>query len=51
MATDPLPYARQRAGTQPPPLYPDYASTVKRAPKRPPIRWIARTARRCAAVP
>src|SRR5205085_108704 len=39
MATDPPPYARPRAGTQPPPLYPDYASTVKRAPKRPPIRF------------
>ena len=33
MATDPLPYARPRAGTQPPTLYPDYASTQKRAPK------------------
>src|SRR5205085_4078815 len=39
MATDPPPFARPRPGTQPPPLYPDYASTVKRAPKRPPIRF------------
>src|SRR5437868_13588013 len=39
MATDPLPYARPRAGTQPPALYPDYASTQKRAPKRAPIRF------------
>ena len=38
MATDPLPYARPRAGTEPPTLYPDYASTQKRAPKRPPKR-------------
>src|SRR5690349_2920055 len=38
MASDPLPYARPRPGTQPPVLYPDYASTQKRAPKRAPIR-------------
>ena len=38
MASDPLPYARPRPGTQPPALYPDYASTQKRAPKRPPLR-------------
>ncbi|MBV9967266.1 MAG: protocatechuate 3,4-dioxygenase subunit beta, partial [Alphaproteobacteria bacterium] len=39
MASDPLPYQRPRAGTQPPALYPDYASTQKRAPKRKPIRF------------
>ena len=39
MASDPLPYTRPRPGTQPPVLYPDYASTQKRAPKRPPIRF------------
>src|SRR5205085_11683881 len=39
MASDPLPYQRPRPGTQPPTLYPDYASTVKRAPKRAPIRF------------
>src|SRR5437868_3708663 len=38
MASDPLPYVRPRPGTQPPVLYPDYASTQKRAPKRAPIR-------------
>src|SRR5436190_23771159 len=38
MASDPLPYARPRPGTQPLVLYPDYASTQKRAPKRPPLR-------------
>src|SRR2546430_10287650 len=38
MASDPLPYARPRPGTQPPVLYPDYASTQKRAPKRAPLR-------------
>src|SRR5712671_5098641 len=38
MASEPLPYARPRPGTQPPVLYPDYASTQKRAPKRPPLR-------------
>ncbi|HEX3863769.1 MAG TPA: protocatechuate 3,4-dioxygenase subunit beta [Stellaceae bacterium] len=30
----PVPFARHRPGTQPDYLYPDYASTVKRAPKR-----------------
>src|ERR1700716_735792 len=39
MATAPPPFARPRPGTQPPPLYPDYGSTAKRAPKRPPIRF------------
>lgn len=39
MTTDPAPFARPRSGTQPPALYPDYASTVKRAPNRPPIRF------------
>src|SRR6266853_360730 len=39
MANSALPFARPRAGTQPPYLYPDYASTVKRAPRRPPIRY------------
>src|SRR5437762_950133 len=34
----PAPFARPRPDTQPPYLYPDYASTVKRSPKRPPIR-------------
>jgi protocatechuate 3,4-dioxygenase beta subunit len=34
MTTDPQSFARPRPGTQPPYLYPDYASTVKRAPKR-----------------
>src|SRR5260370_40669248 len=38
MTTSPPPFARPRPGTQPPYLYPDYASTVKRAPKRAPIR-------------
>src|SRR5207248_1435099 len=37
MASEPLPYARPRPGTQPPVLYPDYASTQKRAPKRAPL--------------
>ena len=32
------PFARARQGGQPPYLHPDYASTVKRAPKHPPIR-------------
>jgi len=32
-------FAHSREGTQPPYLYPDYASTVKRAPKRVPIRF------------
>ncbi len=39
MPTSPPPFARPRPGTQPPYLYPDYASTVKRAPKRAPIRF------------
>ncbi len=39
MTTSPPPFARPRPGTQPPYLYPDYASTVKRAPKRAPIRF------------
>src|SRR6266446_2373819 len=38
MANSAPPFARPRAGTQPPTLYPEYASTQKRAPKRPPIR-------------
>ncbi|HEX3536698.1 MAG TPA: protocatechuate 3,4-dioxygenase subunit beta [Stellaceae bacterium] len=32
-------FAHPREGTQPPYLYPDYASTVKRAPKRTPLRF------------
>ena len=36
---EPPAYARYREGTQPPYLYPDYASTVKRAPTRPLIRF------------
>ncbi|HEY1299043.1 MAG TPA: protocatechuate 3,4-dioxygenase subunit beta [Stellaceae bacterium] len=32
------PFAPVREGEQPPYLHPDYASTMKRAPKRPPIR-------------
>ena len=32
-------FAHPREGTQPPYLYPDYASTVKRAPKRAPLRF------------
>ena len=39
MTTDPQPFARPRPGTQPPYLYPDYQSTVKRAPKRALIRF------------
>ena len=36
--TDPIrPFARPQ-GAQPPYLHPDYGSTVKRAPKHPPIR-------------
>lgn len=31
-------FARPRAGAQPPYLYPDYGSTVKRSPKRPLVR-------------
>ena len=38
MPTEFLPFARPRDGTQPPYLYPDYASTVKRSPNRAPIR-------------
>jgi protocatechuate 3,4-dioxygenase, beta subunit len=38
MTSEPPPFARPRPGTQPPYLYPDYASTVKRAPARLPIR-------------
>lgn len=34
-------FAHPREGTQPPYLYPDYASTVKRAPKRTPLRFEA----------
>lgn len=34
-----LEFARLREGEQPPTLYPDYASTVKRAPSRAPIRF------------
>ena len=34
-----LEFARAREGTQPPTLYPDYASTVKRSPNRAPIRF------------
>jgi len=33
-----LDFSRPRSGTQPPSLYPDYASTVKRAPRRAPVR-------------
>jgi protocatechuate 3,4-dioxygenase, beta subunit len=36
---EPPAYSRHRAGTQPPYLYPDYASTVKRSPTRPLIRF------------
>jgi protocatechuate 3,4-dioxygenase beta subunit len=32
-------FAHPRDGTQPPYLYPEYASTVKRAPKRAPLRF------------
>jgi protocatechuate 3,4-dioxygenase, beta subunit len=35
--TAPLPYARPLPGEQPPYLHADYGSTVKRAPRRPPI--------------
>jgi protocatechuate 3,4-dioxygenase beta subunit len=38
MAASPPPFVRPRDGTQPPYLYPDYGSTVKRAPKRAPVR-------------
>ena len=33
--SDPIPFARHRPGGQPDHLFPDYGSTVKRAPKRP----------------
>jgi len=36
---DVKPFARAREGTQPPYLYPDYASTVKRSPSRPLVRF------------
>ena len=36
---EPPAYARPQPGTQPPYLYPDYASTVKRSPTRPLIRF------------
>ena len=36
---EPPAYSRHRDGTQPPYLYPDYASTVKRSPTRPLIRF------------
>jgi protocatechuate 3,4-dioxygenase beta subunit len=39
MISEPLPFLRPRPGTQPPTLYPDYASTVQRSPKRPPIAF------------
>lgn len=39
MTDEYLPFARPRAGTQPPVLYPDYQSTQKRAPQRPPIHF------------
>ncbi len=35
----PLPYAREREGTQPPYDYPAYTSTIKRHPKRAPIEF------------
>jgi protocatechuate 3,4-dioxygenase, beta subunit len=38
MSTTLRPFAPVREGAQPPYLYPDYASTLKRAPKHPPIR-------------
>jgi protocatechuate 3,4-dioxygenase beta subunit len=34
-----LAFARPDQGTQPPTLYPDYGSTVKRSPKRAPVRF------------
>ncbi|MGY5537248.1 hypothetical protein ACXHJ6_32245, partial [Streptomyces sp. A3] len=36
--TDPQAYAREHPGGQPPYLQPAYASTVKRAPKRKPVK-------------
>src|SRR5437867_9725048 len=38
MTTEFMPFSRPLPGTQPPTLYPEYQSTVKRSPKRPPIR-------------
>ena len=38
MSSEFLPFARPRPGTTPPYLYPEYQSTRKRAPLRPPIR-------------
>ncbi|MCK6452678.1 MAG: protocatechuate 3,4-dioxygenase subunit beta [Alphaproteobacteria bacterium] len=35
---DPVPYARDSAGAQPPNDFPDYKSTIKRAPKQAPVR-------------
>ncbi|MGE0260445.1 MAG: protocatechuate 3,4-dioxygenase subunit beta, partial [Alphaproteobacteria bacterium] len=39
MTSEFLPFARPRPGTTPPYYYPDYQSTQKRAPRRPPIRF------------
>jgi protocatechuate 3,4-dioxygenase beta subunit len=36
--SDPLPFAPEEAGTQPPALYPDFVATQTRAPKHAPIR-------------
>ena len=36
-ATTPAPFSRPRPGEQPPYLYEPYASTIKRAPRRPPV--------------
>jgi len=38
MTSEPLPFLRPATGTQPPYLYPDYQSTVKRSPKRALVR-------------
>ena len=38
MASEPLPFTRPAAGAQPPYLYPDYQSTMKRSPKRALVR-------------
>jgi protocatechuate 3,4-dioxygenase, beta subunit len=38
MSEEIRPYARWREDGQPPYLFPDYASTVKRAPRKPPVR-------------
>ncbi len=35
---DPIPYARDPAGAQPPNDFPDYKSTIRRAPKQAPVR-------------